>query len=57
MAIKVVLVRDAQEAQDRSLRGLPVFGVGLAAVEVMQVHRVEEKKEFEVVRGYEGLIM
>lgn len=57
MAIKVVLVRDAQEARDSCLRTARAWGWPGSCREARQVRRVEENKELEVVHGYEGLIM
>jgi len=58
MLVKVVLIRDAQEAQDRDLRkpsGCMVWPC--CCGEVTQVHRVEETKELETGHGYKGVLV
>ncbi|KAG3264497.1 HECT domain E3 ubiquitin protein ligase 2 [Ictidomys tridecemlineatus] len=54
----MVLVRDAQQAQDRTLTELSVFEIwSCYCEEVMQLHRVKENKEFEGLdRGAKGQI-
>lgn len=58
MVVKVVLVIDAQEAQDRDPRkpsGRMVWPC--CCVQVMQVHRVEETEELEAGHGYKGVVV